>query len=199
VFLLFITKKKGFPDLSKASKEITPDKFAGFLAWLAPDAETAGVEYERLQFRLINYFLNRNCRFAEELADETINRVMLKIGEQTIENKSAFVYGFAKNIYLESLRKEKTHLNIDEINIAGKPPEEKENSFSNECLEKCLNELSTENRCLILEYFSEDKQAKIDLHKRLSETLQTTQTALRMKIVRIKQKLKLCLEDCMAV
>ena len=90
----------------KASKEITPEKFAGFLAWLAPDAETAGAEYERLQFRLINYFVNRNCRFADELAEETINRVILKIGLEKIENKMAFVYGFAKNIHLESLRKE---------------------------------------------------------------------------------------------
>ena len=84
------------------------------------------------------------------------------------------------------------------MKIAEKPANE-ENGFSNEHLEKCLNELSTENRSLILDYFSEDKQAKIDLHKRLSETLKTTQTALRMKIVRIKQKLKICLEDCMAV
>ena len=81
------SQKKGFPDLSKTSKEITPDKFAGFLAWLAPDAETAGVEYERLRFRLINFFANRNCRFAEDLTDETINRVTLKIGAETIENK----------------------------------------------------------------------------------------------------------------
>ena len=149
----------------KRSKEITPDKFAGFLAWLAPDAETAGVEYERLRFRLINFFANRNCRFAEDLTDETINRVTLKIGAETIENKLAFVYGFAKNIYLESIRKEKNHLNIDEINVAEKSQSEDIN-FSNEHLEKCLNELSLENRSLILDYFSEDKQAKIDLHKR---------------------------------
>lgn len=193
-----LSQKKGFPDLFKTSKEITPDKFAGFLAWLAPDAETAGDEYERLRFRLINFFANRNCRFAEDLTDETINRVTLKIGAETIENKLAFIYGFAKNIYLESIRKEKNHLNIDEINAAAKSQNEDIN-FSNEHLEKCLNELSAENRNLILDYFSEDKQAKIDLHKRLSETLQTTQTALRMKIVRIKQKLKMCLEDCMVV
>ncbi len=182
----------------KNKQEITPDNFARFLAWLAPDAETAGVEYERLRFRLINYFANRNCRFAEDLTDETINRVTLKIGAEIIENKMAFVYGFAKNIYLESLRKENNHLNIDEINVAAQAQSE-DIKFSSQHLEKCLNELSAENRSLILDYFSEDKQAKIDLHKRLSETLQTTQTALRMKIVRIKQKLKLCLEDCMAV
>ncbi len=184
--------------MSVTVKEITPEKFAGFLIWLSPDAEMAGVEYERLRFRLINFFANRNCRFAEELTDETINRVILKIGAENVENKMAFIYGFARNILLESFRKEKNHLNIDEVTVAEKP-KEKENEFSNDCLEKCLDELSAENRSLIIEYFSENRQAKIDLHKQLSGKLKLTQTALRMKIVRIKQKLKICLQDCIAV
>lgn len=183
--------------MSNSKQEITPEMFAGFLKWLSPDAETAGVEYERLRFRLNNFFGNRNCRFADELTDETINRVILKIDAETIENKMAFVYGFAKNIYLESLRKERKHLNIDDLKIPEKSSET-ETDFSSECLEKCLNELSAENRELILCYFSENKQAKIDLHKQLSAKLKLTQTALRMKILRLKQKLKICLQECMA-
>lgn len=177
-------------------KEITPSMFAGFLAWLSPDAEMAGEEYERLRFRLFNFFSNRNCRFAEELTDETINRVIMKIDAEVIENKMAFVYGFARNIFLESLRKEKDHLNIDELKIPEKP-KEAETDFSGDCLDGCLNEFSKENKDLILEYFSETKQAKIDLHKQLCQALKLTQTALRMKIVRLKQKLKICLENCM--
>lgn len=125
------------------------------------------------------------------MTDETINRVILKIEEETIENKQAYIYGVAKFVYLESLRKEKTHLNIDEITIA-----EKSSKPSDDCLEKCLSELSGENRELILDYYSEEKQAKIKLHDQLAEKLNLTKTALRMKIVRIKQKLKICLEEC---
>ena len=180
------------------NKEVTAEKFAEFLAWLAPEKEKAGEEYERLRFRLITFFSHRNCSFAEDLADETINRVILKIGAETVENKTAFVYAFAKNVYLESLRKEKKHLNIEEINVAAKEPTE-ETDFSSKYLDKCLDELSGENRSLILDYFSEDKQAKIDLHKTLSAKLEITQTALRMKIVRIKQKLRNCLQECLAV
>jgi DNA-directed RNA polymerase specialized sigma24 family protein len=151
-----------------------------------------------LRFRLMTFFSQRNCRFAEDLADETINRVCLKIGAEVVENKTAFVYGFAKNVFLESLRKEKNHLNIDEINVAVKEREDR-NDFSGACLDKCLNELSKENKSLILEYFSEEKQAKIDLHKQISEKFETTQTALRMRVVRIKQKLKACLQECLSV
>jgi DNA-directed RNA polymerase specialized sigma24 family protein len=178
-----------------AKKEVTREKFASFLAWLGPDHERAGEEYERLRFRLCTFFAQRHCRFPDELADETINRVILKVGEEEIENKIAYCYGVARNVYRESLRKERTHLDVDEVIVAAKAPEEP--SFSNECLDKCLDKLSRENRELVLDYFSEAKLAKIELHRRISESLKTTQTALRMRVMRIKQKLSVCVRECM--
>jgi hypothetical protein len=65
-------------------------------------------------------------------------------------------------------------------------------------LDKCLAELSPESRTLLLDYFSEARQAKIELHQRISKGLNTTQTALRMRIMRSKQKLKICVQECMA-
>jgi DNA-directed RNA polymerase specialized sigma24 family protein len=130
------------------------------------------------------------------LADETINRVILKSSEENIENKLAYCYGVARNVYRESLRKERSHLNIDEVTIPAKAPAEQ--SFSGECLDKCLAELSPESRTIILDYFSEVKLAKIELHRRISEGLEMTQTALRMRVMRIKQKLKICVQECMS-
>ena len=181
---------------TKTTKEVTREKFANFLDWLCPDVERVGEEYERLRFRLLTFFSQRKCHFPDELADETINRVIHKINEETIENKIAYFYGVAKNVFLESLRKEKNHLDVEEIKIAAKPLHEK--SFSEECLEKCLKELSNENRNLVLDYFSESKSAKIEFHKKLSESLKMSQTALRMRVMRIKQKLKICVEECMS-
>lgn len=182
----------------KTNNEITQEKFAFFLSWLAPcDEAVAGEEYERLRFRLITYFSHRNCRFPEDLADETINRVCLKIGEEEVLNKTAFVYGFAKNVYLESLRKEKHHANIDDLTIAARETND-EPDVTHTHLDNCLGKLSDENRKLILEYFSEEKQAKIDLHKQLATKLRTSSVGLRMRIVRIKRNLQLCLQDCLA-
>jgi hypothetical protein len=182
------------PD-AKSKKELTREKFASFLEWLSPDRDRAGEEYERLRFRLCTFFSQRRCSFADELADETINRVILKSSEERIENKIAYCYGVAKNVFRESLRKERPHLDIDEVNIAAKAPEEP--SFSNECFDKCLAKLSPESRDLLLKYFSETKQAKIELHRRLSESLAMTQTALRMRVARAKQKLTICVRECM--
>ena len=182
------------PD-ARTKKELTREKFAGFLEWLSPDRDRAGEEYERLRFRLCTFFAQRQCGFADELADETINRVILKSAAEQIENKLAYCYGVARNVYRESLRKERPYLDIDEVTVAAPAPEEP--SFSRECLDKCLDKLSSDSRSLLLDYFSEAKQAKVELHRRISETLQTTQTALRMRVMRTKQKLKICVEECM--
>jgi DNA-directed RNA polymerase specialized sigma24 family protein len=189
------TRASGLSNL-KTRKEITREEFASFLDWLSPDRDRAGEEYERLRFRLSTFFAQRQCSFADELADETINRVILKVSEEKIESKIAYCYGVAKNIYRESLRKQRTYLDIDDVAIAAKAPEEQ--SFSSECLDKCLAELSPESRTLLLDYFSEARQAKIELHQRISKGLNTTQTALRMRIMRSKQKLKICVQECMA-
>ena len=177
------------------NKDITRDKFASFLAWLSPDPDRTGEEYERLRFRLSTYFSQRHCNDPEELADETINRVILKSAEEVIESKLGFCYGVARNVFRESLRKERSHVDIDDVTIAAKAPEEQ--TFSRECLDKCLADLSLESRNLILDYFSEAKLAKIELHRRISEGLKTTQTALRMRVMRTKQKLKICVQECM--
>ncbi|MDX6613564.1 MAG: hypothetical protein QOD75_2750 [Blastocatellia bacterium] len=176
--------------------EITREKFAGFLDWLSPDRERAGEEYERLRFRLATFFAQRQSPFADELADETINRVILKSAEEKIENKIAYCYGVARNVYRESLRKERVTLDIDNVTIAAKSPEEP--AFSSECLDQCLEKLSPDSRTLLLDYFSEARLAKIELHRRISVSLEVTQTALRMRVMRTKQKLKVCVQECMS-
>jgi DNA-directed RNA polymerase specialized sigma24 family protein len=182
------------PD-AKTKKELTRERFASFLDWLSPDRDRAGEEYERLRFRLCTFFSQRQCSFADELADETLNRVILKSSAEKIENKIAYCYGVARNVYRESLRKERPHLDIDEVTVAAKAPEEP--SFSRECLDKCLEKLSPDSQNLLLDYFSEAKLRKIELHRRISESMKMTQTALRMRVMRSKQKLKICVQECM--
>jgi hypothetical protein len=182
------------PD-SKTKKEVTREKFASFLEWLGPDSDSAGEEYERLRNQLISFFSYRHCTLADELADETINRLILKSSEEKIENKLGYCYGVARNVYREWLRKEPTHVDIDEVIIAAKTPEEP--TFSSDCLDECLEKLPPETRAHLLDYFCEDKGAKIQLRRRMAEGLKTTQTAFRMFIMRKKKDLKDCVRECM--
>lgn len=177
--------------------DVTRENFNIFLRWLNPQVEKAGDEYERLRFRLITFFSSRQCLYADELADVTINRTIKKISQlnaETIDNKSAYVYSIAKYVYLESLRKEKTFLELEEKHFVAKPLEETD--FSGKCLDSCLGKLDFDQRKFILEYFSESKAQKIALHKKTAENLEISPTALRMKASRIKQKLSVCVKDC---
>lgn len=182
---------------AKPKSELTREKFFSFLEWLSPDMDRAGEEYERLRFRLCTFFSQRQCSFADDLADETINRVILKASEEHIESKIAYCYGVAKNVYREWLRKQRPHVDIGDVQIPAKAPEEQ--SFPRECLDKCLQELPPESQSLLLDYFSESKLAKIELHQRISQSLKMTQTALRMRVMRAKQKLTICVKQCMSL
>lgn len=177
------------------TKEVTRESFEIFLSWLSPEKEKLGEEYEKLRFRLITFFSSRRCFYPEELADEVINRVVVIIGKEVVENKLGYIYGVARNVYLESLRNEKTHVNIDDLSLASKAPVGAE--FSNECLEKCLKELSHDRRELILDYFSDDKSEKIASHKKASGEMRISRAALRMRVLRIKRQLSVCVKDCM--
>jgi RNA polymerase sigma factor (sigma-70 family) len=181
--------------MQKTDTEITQEKFAGFLTWLDLDHERAGEEYERLRFRLCTFFAQRRCASADDLTDETINRLIVKTDAEQIENKIAYCYGVARNVYREWLRAQRPHLDINDVTVAAKAPAEP--SFSSECLDKCLSELPPEVRNLLLDYFSEAKLAKIKLHQRISKSLKTSQTALRMRVMRGKRKLKVCIQECM--
>lgn len=177
------------------TREVTRENFEIFLRWLSPEQEKIGEEYEKLRFRLCTFFASRRCFFAEELADEVINRITVLAGKEVIENKTAYIYGVARNVYLESLRKEKIHANVDDLNLAAETPVESD--FSNECLDKCLGELPSQRRDLILGYFSEQRSAKIVARKKASAEMDISQTALRMRVLRIKQQLSACVKDCM--
>jgi hypothetical protein len=62
--------------------------FDRFLAWLHPDRERAGIEYERARALLIAYFrYNRNENRVEESADFTLIRAERKVGSSLIGRK----------------------------------------------------------------------------------------------------------------
>lgn len=180
------------------TNEVTQENFDIFLRWLNSDPEIAGREYERLRFRLITFFTSRRCLYADELADVCLNRTARKISQlnaETVENKVAYIYSIAKFVYLESLRKENFFLELEDKYFTPKPIEEED--FSGKCLDKCLENLGVEQQKFILDYFSESKAQKIALHKKTAQEMEISQAALRMKASRIKQKLAVCVKDCM--
>ncbi|HEX8500673.1 MAG TPA: hypothetical protein VF659_08785 [Pyrinomonadaceae bacterium] len=180
----------------KHERPVTQAAFDSLLSWLDPDRERAAAKYELIRRRLIKLFTCRGRHDAEELADETINRVTLKAAEVApayVGDPSLYFYGVAQKVLLESLRKRPpqppaTPPPADE-------PEETEREF--ECLERCMQELTPDNRELVLDYYRNERRAKIDHRKELAARRGIAPNALRIRVHRLRATLQECVRGCL--
>jgi DNA-directed RNA polymerase specialized sigma24 family protein len=172
---------------------LTQETLDRLLLWLDPDRDAAGAKYEQIRTRLIKLFTCRGCAEAEDLADETINRVTSKlyqVADGYQGDPALFFYAVAKKIFQEYGRRRRQ---------VAQPPtpaaEGVEQEFA--CLEECIGTLPAEQRDLVLEYYREDKRAKIDNRRQLAERLGIPINALRIRAHRIRAVLQQCVEDCL--
>src|SRR5262245_9464812 len=161
----------------KMDKSLTPASFDKLLAFLGPDRESASQAYLNLRRALFIFFVVRGAANPGEMSDETINRVARRLGEGaqgegaqgegsqiTTENPSSFVYAVALKVWRESLANPNTPISLSEDGPAATAqaiPHDLMNSARelidsearNECLEKCLDQLDSEERELIVSYY----------------------------------------------
>lgn len=185
----------------KAQSGLTAESFALLLQWLSPDREDAGRKYEQIRRGLIKIFSCRGCPVAEELADETINRVITKIAQIAGDydgDPARYFYAVADKIYLEYQRKARQFA----VPLQGDFPARKESTDErearHECLERCMERLPEHSRELILVYYGYDStgKEKIERRKQLAETMGIPASALWLRAHRIRESLKKCAREC---
>lgn len=64
------------------------------------------------------------------------------------------------------------------------------------CLERCLAELPDANRAIILGYYADERQTKIDGRQQLARNLGLTAAALRNRAQRLRDRLGDCIMRC---
>jgi RNA polymerase sigma factor (sigma-70 family) len=172
---------------------LNAEDFGRLLAWLDADRERAGELYEKIRRRLVTILAARGCPVPEELADETFDRVARRvkdIADSYEGDKITYFFGVANNVHHEYLKRPAPPADLPRH----EPDDEKEQIH--DCLEKCLLEQPEEARQLITQYYAADKQAKIDLRKQLAETMGVSINTLRLRALRIREKLQECIENC---
>lgn len=179
---------------------ITPENFEKLLGWLDPDRSRAAARYENIRVRLIRVFSCKGCFDAEDLADETFNRVTRKITDLSITIEGgpvSYFYGVASNIYLEWLRERRRFAEL-QPETADRSDCETANDDEGEqdCLEECLNQLPLEQHSLILDYYRHEKSEKIANRRKLADKLKMSANALQVKVLRMRASLKICVENC---
>ena len=165
------------------------------LSWLDPDREQAGQRYETIRAGLVKMLSYRVGSAAEELADETINRVAMKVPEMQDTYKgdrARFFYGVAKHVFLEyqrkALREEPFDERLHEV-LCHEPADDS----ADECMKICMEKLSSVDRELVRRYFEAPGSVQ---RERLAKSLGMTKNALAVRVFRIRGVLKKCFFKC---
>jgi DNA-directed RNA polymerase specialized sigma24 family protein len=194
----------------REERGLTQVAFSRLLEWLDDGDDSRGETYLEMRRRLVSYFDRRNRRSADELADETLNRVgktLEESGTIAITPPARYCYVVARFVLLEDFRRERLHVELDEANTADSAtlpgltrtaPDEstaiREQRF--ECLERCLDKLKPEQRALAVDYYRDEQRQKIDRRRGIASQLGITMNALSIRASRIRSSLEACVEAC---
>ena len=188
------------PANTRAKWVLTQAAFDRLLACLDTDRDAAGRKYVEVRSNLMRFFEWRGCAFPEDHADETINRVAKRVSEgEEIRNPAGYFLGVGRLVLLEVYKeREKQQLALSELAYTSDEQQHIDNLEPRaECLKRCLEGHTPDNRELILQYYQGEKAAKIENRRKLSARLKTPLNTLRMRALRLRERLQLCVTDCL--
>jgi DNA-directed RNA polymerase specialized sigma24 family protein len=173
--------------------------FSRLLARLHPDPDQAAAEYERLRHALEKFF-DWHCAWPpDECADETLDRLVVKLAaDVNVEDVRAYARGIARLVLLE-WRRRPPLVSMDESRdyaTGSLPVPEDDTQALSSCFERCLAALSEETRSLVLDYYVAERRAKIDNRRRLARSLGLSESALRNRVQRVRNRLERCVRTC---
>jgi DNA-directed RNA polymerase specialized sigma24 family protein len=174
---------------------ITEQSFDSLLAWFDSNRESAGRKYELIRSGLIRIFVSKGFSDAEDLADETINRVTVRLPEIRngyVGEPARYFHGVARNIILETRRRKEVPSDV--ILERASPTTNTSEEYG--CLTDCLKLLPPEKRELILDYHLYRGHAKIEHHKVMADELSITEGALRTRAHHMRVSLEKCVLQC---
>lgn len=180
------------------------------LEWLDDGVDSNGESYLELRRRLVTYFDRRNRRNADELADETFNRIgrTLADGETIATTPPArYCYVVARFVLLEDFRRDVKQIQLDEsrgtsssvirmLSLVGRDEEAEHREHRLGCLDRCLGTLTAERRDLAIDYYRDARREKIDRRRQIAERLGISMNALAIRASRIRDALERCVRTC---
>lgn len=179
-------------------KDITSELLKTLLTNLSKDEDEAAVLYTLLHESLVRFFEIKGLSEPVQAADETIDRVAVKLAAETkIDDVTNFAFGVARYVCLEKLRRERISFRAADRFYDGRTESvpEREDAIG-ERLRQCLAGLYESDRKLLLEYFdgsSEDRNS--DRRQQLADRESLSLNALRNRVSRLKRRLGECLRE----
>jgi|ERR1700754_865926 len=176
------------------SSEGLDRSFTALLRWLDTDREKAAEKYETIRNSLIRVFASRGFTDAEALADDTFDRVALRVAElvQTyVGDPARYFVGVARAVMLEAQKRPAHAL----LPVVVGNQDVSDQTYS--CLEKCLDQLSETHRDLILQYYANEQRGKVAQRAELARRLGVSSKALQVEVYKMRRKLEACVRACL--
>ena len=186
----------------------TPASLRQLLNWLDEGKDSDGERYLEIRRRLVSYFDRKNCDHPDDLADETLNRVMRRLEEEgSIDNTppARYCYIVAKFVFLEELRRPKQcegdfeRMEHASFGASALYPKHSTESDLREkvmaCLDSCLRKLDPTDRELILDYYHGEQREKIAARREIASKLGLSMNALSIRACRIRSRLEACMRN----
>jgi len=189
---------------------VTELAFTRLLEWLDDGVDSHGEAYVGMRNRLVVYFDRRNRLSADELADETLNRIARTLerdGRIETTPPARYCFVVARFVLLEDIRRERLQVPLDETRArvpgSGSRLDEDDDAAARELrlesLDRCLQLLKPEQRDLIVEYYHGARQQKIERRRELAKRLGISMNALGIRASRIRAVLESCVESACRV
>ena len=173
---------------------LTAASLDALLRALNPDRESAAREYELLRKRVTGLLHWWGSTRPSELADETLDRTGRKLAEgAVVPSLGPYVRGIARMVFYESHRgPAEEALDVD----VAAPIQNDELQPALSCLDRCLNELTGDERTSLLDYYDDAGGRQIDARKRLAKQMGGTINTLRIRIHRLRTRVETCVRAC---
>jgi RNA polymerase sigma factor (sigma-70 family) len=179
---------------------LTPQAFERLLGRLAAEPEAGAREYDAIRRKLALFFAMRGAPAAEELADESLDRLARRLDEgEPVDNVRAYVIGVAKRVLMEEAKRrgrERTYVDGHHMPAGPADADEELAERRSRCLQRCLGELPAESRALIVDYYRGEGAAYLKERKALAERLGISYVALKTRAHRVRNRLEECLREC---
>src|SRR5215468_1793303 len=180
---------------SPPTRALDSQAWQRLLHFLATDGPEPSQAYERMRTRLVKFFGWRGVHAADELVDETLTRVAMKLPHAPIDcdRPAAFVLGVARLVFFEWMRRQSRWERLDDVEArAAVPPAQDAREESLAALEQCLQRLPEEERLLLLRYHEVTGQERGTIRQAIADELAISLGTLRVRMHRVRQQLEGC-------
>lgn len=179
--------------------------FDALLARLRRDGD-AGLGYESLRRRLLQFFRLHAPAEASELADITLDRLAHKLGEGTqVDSVPLYTLGIARMVLHEAgARRTRWHAVETDPDLLPDPRDADTTETAEEiatavaALTHCLDDAGHATRELALAYYAADGGERIATRQRLAAEQRISVNALRNRMLRVRNALERCVRARLA-